>query len=359
MNLDEKVTARAPVRWLERLMAVAFVAVIHLLLAGCATSASARLAADREARLLQAHTFGALTSSTEVAPGLTPTGVWRVAGASNVVYLAATSHLVTSNQVPFPSTYYAAYRDSEILYVEVEDQSSKLAQIRLTFRLMKWVRKNQAEFFYPKGQSLADDVSPETLSRLQEFYGREFKKMLKMRPAFLVFMLQAQAMGEQAVQDGGVEDVFIARARAGRKQVRELDDSSVDETVLLALDEMIYETKRAVETSGADVAINEALLGTKEPVDERYWRSGDLHAAQQELDEMRTRTPALYEKIGPERNRKWLPTILAALKSGRSAMVLAGIAHFPGKDGLIELLQRAGYDVQQLHGVDPLIKQEE
>jgi uncharacterized protein len=357
--LDEKMTARAPVRRLERLMAIAFLAVIHLLFAGCATSASTRLATDRQARLLRAHTFDDLTSSAEMGRGMTPTGVWRVAGASNVVYLAATSHLVTSNQVPFPSTYYAAYRDAETLYVEVEDQNSKLAGIRLTFRLMKWIRKNQAEFFYPKGQSLADDASVETLSRLQEFYGRDFKKMLKMRPAFLVFMLQAQAMNEQSLQAGGVEDVFIARARADRKQVRELDDSSVDETVLLALDEMIYETKRAVETSGADTAISEALLRTKEPVDERSWRSGDLRAAQLEVDEMRTRTPALYEKIGPQRNRKWLPKIVASLKSGRSAMILAGIAHFPGEDGLIELLRRAGYQVHQLHGIDPLTKQEE
>ena len=37
------------------------------------------------------------------------------------MYLAATTHLVTTNQVPFPSTYYAAYGDSEEIYVEVDE----------------------------------------------------------------------------------------------------------------------------------------------------------------------------------------------------------------------------------------------
>jgi hypothetical protein len=122
--------------------------------------------------------------------------------------------------------------------------------------------------------------------------------------------------------------------------------------VLLALDEMIFEIKRDIEKSGGDAAVIEALSGSGETIDEREWRSGDLTAVQEELDEMRTNAPMLYEKIGPERNHKWQTKIRAALEEDRNVMILAGIAHFPGSEGLIQLLEKAGYVVEQLYGID-------
>lgn len=341
-------------RALIKLAGAACVIGLFQFFTGCTTSKLAKLAADREERLLTAHTFEDLRVAVEPAEGMVPTGVWRVSGKRSVAYLAATIHLVTTNQIPFPSSYYAAYRDSEEIYVEVDDQESQLSEYRLTLQMMGWMRRNQAEFFYPKGRSLADDLSPETFQRVQAHYGRDFKKVQTMRPAFLVFMAEAEDMGDQFLEEGGVEDVFLARARKDRKRIRTLDDGSVNEVVLLALDEMVYEIKREIEETGADAVVNEALFGGKEPIDERYWRAGDLQPAQEEMQKMQSQAPALYEKIGPERNRKWMPKILSAVNGDRNVMILAGIAHFSGPDGLISLLEKEGLKVEQLYGIDPL-----
>ncbi len=320
---------------------------------GCVSSQLQKAEAELEARLLEAHSAQDLRVSAEPQEGLVPTGVWRVRGERNVVYLAATTHLVSSNQVPFPSSFYAAYQDSSEIYMEVDDRQSRVSEMSITMKMVKWMRQNQAEFYYPKGQTLANDLSPETLDRLKQFYGPDFPRVANMRPPFLVFFLQAQGMGKQFLEEGGVEDVFAALARRDRKPIRELDDGSVNQLVLLALDEMIYEIKREIQKSGADAVVNETLSGTSEPVDERSWRSGDLEAAQAEMNEMRSQAPELYEKIGPERNRKWLPKIISALKSNKNTVVLAGVAHFPGPDGLIALLEREGYKVEPLYGADP------
>jgi hypothetical protein len=45
----------------------------------------------------------------------------------------------------------------------VDEQNSRVSEFRLSMQMMKWLRRNQAEFFYPKGQSLADELDPETL----------------------------------------------------------------------------------------------------------------------------------------------------------------------------------------------------
>jgi uncharacterized protein len=325
-------------------------------LPGCASASknsTGETTSQRSARLLLGHTFEDRRISSEAAEGMVPTGVWRIRGPRNTVYLAATSHLVTTNQIPFPSSYYAAYHDSHEIYLEVDEESSKISNVRLSLQLLKWMRNRRDQFFYPKGQSLADDLAPETLERLKEFYGRDYKKFEHMRPAFLAFMAQATALGNQFIEDGGVEDVFASRARLDRKPIRTLDDRSVNEVVFLALDQMIYEIERDIETSGSDAVVNEAHFGPNEPIDERDWRTGNLAAAQEEIAQMQKDAPELYEKIGPERNRKWLPKILAVLQRDKNAMILAGIAHFPGPGGLLELLRRANYTVEQLYGIDP------
>ena len=43
------------------------------------------------------------------------------------------------------------------------------------------------------------------------------------------------------------------------------------------------------------------------------------------------------------RNRKWMPKIEALFDDDRDYLVLVGTLHFVGRDGLLELLKRAGY----------------
>ena len=319
---------------------------------GCLAPKSPTSAPDRADRILAGHNFTDTRISVAPADGMEPTGVWRVHGKHNVVYLAATSHLITRDQVPFPSTFYGAYSDSHEIYVEADTKASRLSEIAMTFRMLNWIRKHRADFFYPRGLSLADELKPETLTRVKEFYGPDFKKVERMRPVFLVFMAQAQRMGEQFIETGGVEDVFLARARVDGKPLRELDDSSVNAVALLAIDEMIYQIRRDVEKSGPDKVVDAAISGATEEIVQSDWRRGDLGEAEQEVLEMKATAPDLYAKIGPERNRKWLPKILKALDARKNVMILAGAAHFPGPDGLIALLENAGHKVEQLYGID-------
>ena len=318
---------------------------------GCATTGKGQSAATLESRLLQQHSFDDARFSAEPQAGLVPTGVWRVRGQRNVVYLAGTTHLVTTNQTPFPSSYYGAYLDSREIYVEMDTRGSALAMMGMMAKIKGWMQRNRAQFFYPPGKSLADEVTPATLDRLKEHFGNT--KTYSMQPAFVIFMIAASSLGEQVEEVGGVEDVFTARARSDRKKIRELDDKSVTDVALLLLDEMVYEGQREVIKVGPDQAINNALDGSAEEFADASWRSGDLTVVGAEMDELRSDAPALYERMLPQRNKAWLPKILKALKEDKNVMILAGIAHFGGSEGLIELLKHEGFGMEQLYGVDP------
>jgi uncharacterized protein YbaP (TraB family) len=58
--------------------------------------------------------------------------------------------------------------------------------------------------------------------------------------------------------------------------------------------------------------------------------------------------PELQEKIVDERNRRWLPQIEKFLQRGEETLVVVGAAHLVGKNGVIELLRRRGYRLEQM-----------
>jgi uncharacterized protein YbaP (TraB family) len=58
--------------------------------------------------------------------------------------------------------------------------------------------------------------------------------------------------------------------------------------------------------------------------------------------------PAAYQSLIVERNNNWIPQLEQCLTRTTPCMVVVGAAHLVGPDGLLALLQRKGYRVEQL-----------
>ena len=78
------------------------------------------------------------------------------------------------------------------------------------------------------------------------------------------------------------------------------------------------------------------------------WKSGDSkkleHAVFKSFDEY----PEIYNKFIVQRNYNWLPRIETFLKQKKNYLVVVGSLHLLGSDGLINLLQKKGYVIEQL-----------
>ena len=57
--------------------------------------------------------------------------------------------------------------------------------------------------------------------------------------------------------------------------------------------------------------------------------------------------PDLYRTLTTDRNRKWLPRIETMLHEKQDYLIIVGALHLIGKDGVVALLERQGYKVQQ------------
>jgi hypothetical protein len=331
---------------MRKFAALLITSIALLFVTGCASDAHR---AQRDP--LAGHPFTETRMSVTPSNDYTPSGVWRIQGASNIVYLGGTSHVVSIDQVPFPSPYYAAYHDCRELYVEY-DTHSFFGQLRMIPKAVKWIQSHRSEFICPRGQTVANYVTPETLEKLKAHYGKKFRKRERFTPLLLLFMNEFEAASD-AQATTGVDDVFMFAAQRDRKPLHALDDKKVIDTAMLALDEMVAGIKAEISKRGVDAVIEDKIIHpTPEDPQDDLWRKGDLAGIEKFQSEMKNESPAFFEAGLVERNHKWLPRIESALHSRNNIMILVGCGHLGGDIGLLKLLRDAGYHPEQLYGID-------
>jgi uncharacterized protein YbaP (TraB family) len=78
------------------------------------------------------------------------------------------------------------------------------------------------------------------------------------------------------------------------------------------------------------------------------WRRGDAKGMARLLQEGFDEYPDLYRPLTVERNRKWVPQIEDLLDDKDDYLVVVGALHLVGTDSVIDLLERKGYQLEQL-----------
>ena len=84
----------------------------------------------------------------------------------------------------------------------------------------------------------------------------------------------------------------------------------------------------------------------------KYWTDGDADKMVALLEEDSKKAPKELEKIGEKlldkRNITMTKSILNLLKKDKSYFIVVGAAHLVGKKGIVSLLQKEGYTINQL-----------
>ncbi|WP_018233286.1 TraB/GumN family protein [Thioalkalivibrio thiocyanodenitrificans] len=196
--------------------------------------------------------------------------------------------------------------------------------------------------FYPPGQSLADELSPDTFERavsLAEDLGAGGGGFVRMRP-WLAGMVLTQLWAASHGYDpgAGVDRYFSRRAAAAGKPVIGLE--TVEEQMDLLIEglgddgeTMMKQTLGQLEDPG----YMDALVGG--------WLKGDMEALEQLMREAFAGFPESHEVLIAARNRRWAEAIGDLLATPGSAFVVVGAAHLVGPDNVLDLLEARGYTV--------------
>ncbi|KPK41347.1 MAG: hypothetical protein AMK72_15315 [Planctomycetes bacterium SM23_25] len=266
--------------------------------------------------------------------------LWRVRSGSAAVYLLGSLHFGKPALYPLDPAIEKAFEASDFLVTEVNlnpANQRKLDQL------------TTARGVYPPGESLEQDVSPDTLRRLKAYLasrGMRLADVSRLRPWLVAMtLMQQETMRAGFAPDLGLDKHFLKRAVAAKKPILTLETVESQAAVLadgtaeeqeLALRRMLDQLPDLGEMMAAVTKAWQA--GDAQAIDtlSRRYRSDDARLA-----------PAL-KRLRDDRNERMAKKIEEFLATDKTYFAVVGCMHLVGEQGIVRLLERRGSRIEQL-----------
>lgn len=286
----------------------------------------------------------ALASATAcgAAPGHS-VSMWSVAGATNRVYLLGSVHLLRSEDYPLPSVIYDAYADAETLVMEMDMDDLD------PFEAQRIVRELG---MLTDGRTLKDLMDAEDYARAEELAARAdvpLQVVSASEPWLAAITIEQLVLARMGFDpDYGVESHLTARAVSDNKVIEGLE--TVREQ-LEFLDNMSLEAQQSLLLQALEDSIELEQL-----MDDLIlaWRRGDVAFIEENMLLAARDEKELYETVVVKRNRNWVERLDTLLADDDDYLVVVGVLHLIGEDGIPAMLARRGFEVTQMReaGVD-------
>lgn len=261
---------------------------------------------------------------------------WEVTGKHNTVYLLGSVHLLHSTDRALPSVTEAAYLDAETV-VEELDLFAATADLAGGAVL--------ALQALPPGKTLASVLGAELYAQLQKEAASlhiDTDFLSGMQPWYVAMLLTQTRLQQQGFSPlDGVDYQIAERARRDHKPLRGLE-TAVEQLSLfsnLSLQDQSDFLRATLDEPDAGKELAEITAA---------WRRGDLRKLEGLLRMGADESPAFFKALTTDRNLRWLPELENMLADPvDDYLVVTGALHMVGEDGLVSLLRKRGYRVEQ------------
>ena len=261
--------------------------------------------------------------------------LWKVESGSKVLYLAGSVHALTADVYPLNPVFERAFAAADTLVEEIDLAEGDL----LTLGPMLL-----AKGMYQDGRTFDSAVSKETLALVLKRLDSPMAQQLirGMKPWMVMLMLTAMQVQQAGLDVNlGLDKYFFDKARAARKTVVGLETA---ESQIDRFDQMPEPLQEQLLRSAVeDLDTQSKELGTIVTA----WQRGDAPLLERTLLAGFKQYPAAYQSLIVERNNNWMPQLEQCLARETPCLVVVGAAHLVGSDGLLALLQKRGYRVEQ------------
>jgi uncharacterized protein YbaP (TraB family) len=264
--------------------------------------------------------------------------LWKVQSKTNTVYVLGSIHYLKKEMYPLDEKIEKAFDQSNILGVEANvDGLSKMD-----------VQKLVESAFYSGDDTLEKHLSPEAYELVKKQLtemGASLEAAQRYRPWFLALSLASVEIVKLGFDaNSGIDLYFLSKA-AEKKKIVELESLEYQMNLFSTLSEkdqelfLLYTLK--------DIKVLEQELDKLI----RAWTAGDEKGIElimtRSVKEDKKLIP-IYEKLVTERNGKMASKIEEYLKEKETFFVVVGAGHLVGNQGIIELLKRKGFVLEQL-----------
>ena len=262
--------------------------------------------------------------------------LWKVHSGQKVLYLAGSVHALGADSYPLSAAYESAFNSSGTLVEEINlAEAEQLAAAPLLL----------SKGLYTDGRTFESAVGKDTATLVAtrlKTTGIPMEMIRTMKPWMVMLLItafEAQKAGLDAAL--GLDKYFFDKARAASKPVLALEtaESQIDrfdkmpETLQ---EQMLRSTLTELDSQQNSVA---AMINA--------WKTGDAAALEKMSLSSFDGYRGAYSSLIVERNNNWVPQIEACMAKPQPCFVVVGAAHLIGPDGLLTLLKKKGYKIEQ------------
>jgi uncharacterized protein YbaP (TraB family) len=261
--------------------------------------------------------------------------VWVVRDADSEIVLFGSVHILPPGLDWRPPELERAIRNADDVWFELPIDAATEAETLKLAAQMGVLAPDQSLFkMLPKADG-------ERLLKVAEAYGADPATLDRLKP-WLAEVALSGAAYRRAGADGqdGVEKEIAAEAPA-RVQRRAFETPRQQIEIL------------AGEPQAEQVAsLRETLKEMEDDPDEfktlvRAWMDGDLKTIDREaIKPLRKASPTLFQHLVTDRNARWTTLLDQRLKGHGRSVVVVGMAHLVGPNGVPARLRALGYQVE-------------
>ena len=263
------------------------------------------------------------------------TSVWKVSKGDDFIYVAGTVHLLPASEYPLPSAFAEAYRQADTLVLEAPLPESMAEQQQMLKSLQ-----------YPAGQTLSKQLNPSVRNELHQYLqslGLPVAMVDNFKPGFVAMQLTLVEMSKAGLSGDGVDKYFLTQAKTAGKPLQFLETLEFQIELIAQLG--AEDPNAFIKMSLAEAKDSSAML--KKLI--KAWRAGDMDFIEREvLLKAKQDDATTYRLMFSDRNQRWLPQLQQMFQQPGHEIVMVGAAHLPGNDGVLQLLQQAGFTLKQM-----------
>lgn len=265
--------------------------------------------------------------------------LWKVKGRHNTVYLLGSVH-VLKDGMTLPPPMMAAFQDAKILVMELDRDNLTAGALKNASLQLETL---------PDNQTLSGVLGPERYREFQVYansLGFDTDFMTRYQPWFAAMTLQIYGYQKSGFSVlSGVEQQLLEtmdkEKNNGNKRIIGLEtiEQQLELFAHLSMDEQRQYLHQTIQEHELQSTQLRAIVDA--------WQNGDVDALEKYSGKAFEESPDFYRKIVSERNKNWLPKFVELLNGNDDCLIVVGVLHLVGHDGMIDLLQQRGYHVEQ------------
>ncbi len=264
--------------------------------------------------------------------------LWKVSKGNKSHFILGSIHAMSEKNYPLNINIMKAYRNSDIVAVEVDpSKMTKKVQILL-------LKESQ----YKNSETLSQNISSALFQRVVtkfRAYGYSKSAVNKMKPWWLMMLAAQFDLVKLGIDPNlGIDKYFTTEASKDGKRIAELEGMQSQLKMFFALSKDYPEqfVNFLFEGEGKQKEVFNRLV--------HYWTTGDLTGMNTFFSELVSNADLkpITQALIVDRNIEMTKKVVSYFNSTLTYFVIAGAGHFVGETGLVNALKQKGYTVEQV-----------